>query len=97
LISKKLDYQIRVLRNRYFTMIKNLPIDIIIWLSPYLLLTEICLIPYFFLRSPKTVIALIAAWYHTLIKLPKLLCKRKLIQNSVTVSDGHLKQYFHSF
>jgi GT2 family glycosyltransferase len=97
LLSKKVGYQIRVLRNRYFTMIKNLPIDIIIWLSPYLLFTEFCLIPYFLLRSPKTVIALVAAWYQILIKLPKLLNKRKLIQNSVVVPEGYLKQFFYSF
>ena len=97
LISKKLDYQTRVLRNRYFTMIKNLPIDIIVWLSPYLLITEFCLIPYFLLRSPKTVIALIAAWYQTLVKLPTLLNKRKAIQKSIIVPKGYLKQYFHSF
>jgi GT2 family glycosyltransferase len=97
LVSKKLDYQIRVLRNRYFTMIKNLPIDIIIWLSPYLLFTELCLIPYFLLRSPKTVIALAAAWYQTLMKLPTLLNKRKLIQNNIVVPKGYLKQFFHSY
>jgi len=97
LISKKIDYQIRVLRNRYFTMIKNLPFDIFMWLSPYLLITELCLIPYFSIRSPKTIFALFAAWYQTLMMLPTLLKKRKAIQNSITVPKGYLKEFFHSF
>jgi GT2 family glycosyltransferase len=97
LISKKIDYQIRVLRNRYFTIIKNLPFDIIVWLFPYLFITEVCLIPYFAVRSPKTIVALIAAWYQTLVKLPILLKKRNFIQKNIIAHKGYLKQYFNSF
>lgn len=56
--SKKLDYQTRVLRNRYFVIIKVIPINILLWLFPYLAVTEIAMVPYLLVRSPKSIIAL---------------------------------------
>jgi GT2 family glycosyltransferase len=97
LLEKDFDYQIRILRNRYFTIIKNLPINIILWLSPYLLIAELALIPYFLIKSPKTVLALIIAWKEIISNIGILKLKRKLILNSTIVPKNYLKQFFIKF
>lgn len=93
-LSKNLDFQIRVLRNRYFTIIKDIPADTLVWLLPYLLLTEIAIIPYFIIRSPKSIIALFVAWAQTVSRLPVLVKKRRAIQKNVNVETGYLKKFF---
>lgn len=96
-LSKDLQYQVRILRNRYFTMAKNLPLPTLRWLSPYLVLTEAALIPYFLLRSPKTVLGLFAAWLQFLAELPLLIQKRRRIQQSLRVPKTHLNRFFVVF
>lgn len=96
-LEKDLGYQMCVLRNRYFTIIKNLPLDILIWLSPYLIITEIG-IPFLFLcRSPKSLVALIAAWGCVIWNFLNLIKKRSLIQNNIQIPKGHLKSIFCSY
>lgn len=97
LLAKSFEYQVRVLRNRYFTIIKNIPINIIFWLSPYLLLTEVTLIPYFLLKSPKTIIALLLAWKQVVSKFSVLRFKRRKIMKSMIVPKNYLKQFFIKF
>ena len=94
LVDKPFDYQVRVLRNRYFTMMKNLPIETLIWLGPHLILTELALFPYFFIKSPKTAIALLLARYHFLRAFPKVMKKRKQIQSNRVVSPKYINQFF---
>jgi GT2 family glycosyltransferase len=95
--SKPLDYQVRVLRNRHFTIIKDLPWRTLLWLLPYLAATEFALIPYFLFRSPKSLLALVSAWWQVAIQLPVLLRKRAQIQKSKSVNHAYLKQYFIRF
>jgi GT2 family glycosyltransferase len=96
-LSKKYDYQIRILRNRYFTIIKNIPTHFLIYLSPYLIFTELCLIPYFLFRSPKTIFALIFSWQLTIRNFSSLYKKRIIIQNNSRVEKWYFKKYFTSF
>jgi len=95
--SKKTDYQIKILRNRYFTMFKNLPASIFWWLSPYLFLTEAAMLPYFLLRSPKSILAWLVAWYQFVGSLPDMVIKRQRIQKSKLVKDDYLKQFFITY
>src|SRR5262249_32163380 len=95
--SKKLDYQIRILRNRYFTILKNLPLRVLLWLSPYLLVTELAIPPYFLIRSPKSLLALIASWAKLVLAFPDVLRKRRRIQKSKKVESLYLKRYFVRF
>jgi GT2 family glycosyltransferase len=95
--SKPLDYQLRILRNRYFTIIKDLPGETLFWLLPYLTATELALIPYFLVRSPKSLLALVAAWSQVAQSLPMVLQKRAQIQKSRKVGHAYLKQYFVRF
>ncbi len=97
LISKPLSYQARALRNRYYTMIKNLPGPIILWLFPFLMITELGLLPYFMLRAPKTMFALLYARFQTMISFPKILKKRIRIQRNLRTPPYYLKQFFVSF
>jgi GT2 family glycosyltransferase len=97
LLTKKLDYQTRILRNRYFTMIKNIPAHFFLYLSPYLIFTEISLIPYFLFKSPKTIFALFSAWIKTAKKLPIIIKKRKVIQKNMQVEKWYFKSFFKSF
>jgi GT2 family glycosyltransferase len=96
-LSKKLNYQTRVLRNRYFTMIKNLPRPMLLRLAPYLVAAEIALVPYFVLRSPKSLLALGSAYWQVLKSFPSLLNKRRIVQRNRTVPPMYLQQFFAGF
>lgn len=95
--SKSVDYQLRILRNRHFTIIKNIPNRTLLWLLPYLSATELGIVPYFLVRSPRAVLALVGAWRQVIHELPGLLRKRAQIQRKRRVGEGYLKQYFAGF
>jgi GT2 family glycosyltransferase len=95
--SKALDYQLRVLRNRHYTIIKDLPWRTLLWLLPYLAATELAIIPYFLLKSPKSLLALAGAWWQVVRDLPVLLRKRAQVQESKKVNHAYLRQYFVRF
>jgi len=97
LLDKSFDYQRRIFRNRYFTMIKNLPIDTFFWLFPYILVTELLLIPYLLIRSPKSLFALFISWWQVLKSFRSLKEKRHMIKKNTIVPKGHLKKYFIAF
>jgi GT2 family glycosyltransferase len=96
-LSKNLDYQTRILRNRHFTIVKNLPAAMLLWLLPYLLVTELAMPPYFLVRSPKSLGAWLLAWMKLVRAFPEVLRKRSLIQKSRKVDPLYLKQYFVRF
>jgi len=95
--SKALDFQLRVLRNRHFTIIKDIPWRTLLWLLPYLAVTEVAIIPYFLFKSPKSLLALGAAWCQVARELPVLLRKRAQIQRHSRIDDAYLRQYFVRF
>lgn len=95
--SKALDFQLRVLRNRHFTIIKNIPRKTLLWLFPYLAVTEVAIIPYFLLKSPKSLMAFAGAWRQVMRDFPALLRKRAQIQESKRVDGAYLRQYFVRF
>ena len=95
--SKALDYQLRILRNRYSTITKNLPRRTLLWLLPYLAATELALVPYFLIKSPKSFLALVCSWWQVLKRFPCLLRKRAQIQKCSSVGHAYLKQYFVRF
>jgi GT2 family glycosyltransferase len=97
LLKKSFNYRVKILRNRYFTIMKDLPTRILIWLFPWLVLTEICMIPYFLFKSPLTLFALIKAYYLTILKFPVIIQKRKKIMENIKVEQDYLKQFFIKF
>lgn len=96
-LTKALDFQLRVLRNRHFTIIKNIPRKTLLWLFPYLAATEVAIIPYFLLKSPKSLVAFVGAWRQVMRNFPALLRKRAQIQESKRVDGAYLRQYFVRF
>jgi GT2 family glycosyltransferase len=95
--SKEVYYQTRILRNRHYTILKNLPLRTLLWLLPYLTATELGIIPYFLFRSPKSLLALVTAWWQVAQHLPVVLRKRAQIQKCSKVRHSYLKQYFVRF
>ena len=93
-LSKTTEYQEQILRNRYFTIIKDIPLVLLFWLAPYLLLAEVAIPFYFLIRSPRSIRALVFSWYEVLRNLPFLMRKRSLVQKNRLVAGMYLKQYF---
>jgi len=97
LIEKSLDYQARVLRNRYLTMIKDLPCDLFRRLAPGILLAEVLMWPYFLIRSPRTLRAILCAWKETLVNGRETLRKRHQVQKAARIDGVELKRFFLSY
>jgi GT2 family glycosyltransferase len=95
--SKALDFQLRVLRNRHFTIIKDIPWKTLLWLLPYLVVTELAIIPYFLFKSPKSLLALVGGWWQVMRQMPMLLRKRAQIQGNKRIDHAYLRQYFVRF
>ncbi len=95
--TKQLDYQVRILRNRYFVLAKDIPTPTLRFIAPYVLITEIGLIPMFLLRSPKSIVALTRAWKAVLDSWPELMHKRAKIIGSMSVPPTYLNQFFERF
>jgi len=96
-LAKTTDYQTRVLRNRLFTIYKNLPRLTFLRLLPFLAATELAIPCYLLLRSPRGLLAWASAWAQMLASLPELRQKRRRIQSSVRVPPGYLDQFFDGF
>lgn len=92
--SKPLDYRTRILRNRLFTIAKNLPTPVLLGLSPYLIFTEIAMVPYFIVRSPTSVLAFLSAWLQFFGAARRVMLKREKIQQSAVLGSAHVKRFF---
>lgn len=90
-------FQRHALKNRYLTMAKDLPGGLLVWLSPWLLLTEELLIWYVLLRRPRSLGNLLWAWRQALRMLPEALRQRRQIQARRTVTWQSLRPYFRGF
>jgi GT2 family glycosyltransferase len=80
------------LRNRYTTIIKDLPAPMLIYLMPFLMLAELAVWPYFLVRSPYTLVCLLQAGAETLRGLPETLRLRRRVQTTRLVSATYLKR-----
>jgi GT2 family glycosyltransferase len=96
-LSKKTDYQKRIIRNRLFVIIKDLPAALLLRYCLYLAAAEAAMLPYLALRAPRSLLAWVRAWRDTLESLPALLGKRRLIQRARRVGTGYLAGMFRGF
>ena len=71
LFDKPDTFQQHALKNRYLTIVKDLPAGLLLWLSPWLLLTEGLLIWYVILRRPRSLGNLVWSWREFLRLLPR--------------------------
>jgi GT2 family glycosyltransferase len=97
LFDKPAFYQRHALKNRYLTIARDLPAGLLVWLSPWLLLTEGLLVAYVLLRRPRSLGSLAWAWAESLRLLPRTWRQRRLIQAHRTVRWKDLRPYFRGF
>jgi GT2 family glycosyltransferase len=90
-------FQRQALKNRYLTMVKDLPAGLILWLSPWLALTEELLIWYVILRRPRSLGNLFWAWREAFRLLPDAWRQRRQIQARRTVDWQSLRPHFRGF
>jgi GT2 family glycosyltransferase len=97
LFDKPAFFQRHALKNRYLTMVKDLPSGLLLWLSPWLALTEVLLLWYVILRRPRSLGNLLWAWREALRLLPETRRQRRQIQARHTVDWQDLRPYFRGF
>jgi GT2 family glycosyltransferase len=87
-------FQRHVLKNRYLTLIKNASPGVLLELAPALLLTDLLLWPYLFLRWPRRAPYLSLALADVLRLLPLAWRRRQLIQARRQVSSARIRGFF---
>jgi len=93
-IAKSTNYQGWIMRNRWFTILKNIPLPVFLFLSPLLLLFEFILPFYFLCCSPRSLRAWLNSWREILVSLPSICAKRRIIQQSRRVPVSHIVKWF---
>lgn len=94
LIDKPLKFRRISLSNRYRTLVKNMPLMMLLELLPFLVVTEFFIVIYFIFISPKTLLCNFAAISDVLKALPNVLAQRAIIQERRTVSYQKLRKFF---
>ena len=95
--EKPLVFRTYSLRNRYLTIIKDVPFGLFIYLLPYLLLTELLTWPYLILQSPSTIPCLARAYRDTFRMFLRTLRQRRIIQSQRKIPALYLKRYYRAF
>ena len=85
------------LRNRYTTILKDLPCGVMLYLAPFLIISEIAAWPFFLAFSPSTIVCLVRAYLETLAQLPSTLQLRRVLQHNRVVSNRSLLRFFRGF
>ena len=93
-VAKSTQYQKWVMRNRWFVILKNIPIFVLLLLSPLLLLMELFLPFYFLFRTPRSCWAWLESWKEIIISLKIIFEKRHIIQKSRTLSSFQIMRWF---
>jgi GT2 family glycosyltransferase len=94
--TKSVDYRTRILRNRLFMIVKNLPAAVLFRLAPYLLLTELAMLPYFTVRSPSSIRAFFLGWSQFLNDRRQVWEKRRRIQQAMVVTTDYVQSFFET-
>lgn len=92
--AKSTFYQGWVMRNRWFVILKNLPLFVFLFLSPLLLLLEFVLPFYLLCRSPRTLRVWLNSWKEIFVSFSSICAKRRIIQNSRKISYFQIMRWF---
>jgi GT2 family glycosyltransferase len=95
--TKSVEYRTRIVRNRLFVMVKNLSPAVFLRLLPYLLVTELAMLPYFLVRSPSSVRAFFAGWSEFLAQRHEVWAKRRRVQKNIVVTSDYVWSLFEGF
>lgn len=82
------------LKNRYLTIIKDVPLGLLVSLVPWLVITELGLFFYVVFREPASFPSLLGSWKDVMSLLPETLAKRRAIQRGRQVPTAYLKGLF---
>ncbi|HUW96843.1 MAG TPA: glycosyltransferase family 2 protein [Anaerolineae bacterium] len=94
LFQKPPFFRRHALKNRYLTIIKDVPLGLLVSLAPWVLLAELGLLFYVVFREPRTLPSLLLAWKDVVSLLPGTLAKRRAIQSGRQVSIAYLRGFF---
>lgn len=94
--TKSVEYRTRILRNRLFIIAKNVPLRVFLRLLPYLVPTELAMVPYFVVRSPSSLPAFFNGWRQFLAQRREVWAMRRRIQKSVKVSNDYIWSFFET-
>ena len=97
LFEKPALFRRHALKNRYVTLVKDLPGGLILWLLPWLMLTEVLLAAYLLLRHPGSLGDLLWAWRESIHLLPQAWRQRRQIQARRTVPVDSLRVFFKGY
>ena len=93
-LAKATHYQSIIMRNRWFLILKNIPLPLLLLLSPLLLVLEFSLPFYFLFRSPRSLSAWVNSWRDIFTSLPAIYVKRRIIQQSRKVRLRLIMRWF---
>jgi GT2 family glycosyltransferase len=93
-LKKSTFYQGWVMRNRWLMILKNIPLFLLLFLSPFLLLLEFILPFYFLLISPRSLRAWLNSWREIFVSLPAIFEKRRIIQRDRKLSTLQIMRWF---
>jgi len=96
-LSKSPRYQRSILRNRWFVILKNIPLPLLIFVSPLLLTLEIGLPFYLLLRSPGTLASWVGGWQDVARSLGSIRAKRAAIQDTRKLPLRVVVRWFKGF
>lgn len=94
LTEKPVKFQRMSLGNRYRTIIKNLPADLAIRMIPVLVIVELIILPYFAVKSIKTMFCSLGAVLDIIRSFSSIIKQRQYIQKRRTVSAKELRNHF---
>jgi GT2 family glycosyltransferase len=86
--------RVHALRNRYVTIVKDLPFAVLWRIAPALVLAELGVWPYLLWHAPDTLACLVRAQAGFLRRLPRTLHERKKIQSSRRIAPRELLRHF---
>lgn len=97
LIDKSLEYQIRIFRNRYYVIKKNYTKEMMRkeWFN--LIVAELCLAPYYLLKSPKSLKALWLGKRQYKNNKISVKQKRDVIRKNAVVNYNYIKTLYRGF
>ncbi len=90
-------FRTHTLRNRYLTILKDLPAPLLAYLVPFLAVAEVAAWPFFLVKSPRTLRCLLRAYGEAICMLPESLRMRHRIQATRRVAASYLTQFFVGF
>jgi GT2 family glycosyltransferase len=93
-LSKSTDYQKRIIRNRWYLIYKNIPLSVLIKISPWIILFELSLPFYLVMKTPKTLGAYIGAIRSFWSNFAKIKARRKIIMQNLKVSPNYIYKFF---